>query len=99
MLWPFPPLSPFEAVLQPPGRSDLGSVPRLEPTDRRVIDVVGKRDLAQRLAFFHAFQGFARLMLGQLRLAAEPCALGHRARGLRWSAAGSDRARTQRFRT
>jgi hypothetical protein len=38
-------------------------------------------------------------MRGQLRLAAEPCALGHRARGLRWSAAGSDRARTQRFRT
>src|SRR5262245_58122476 len=31
------------------GRSDhLGSVSRLEPTDRRVIDSVGKRNLAQR---------------------------------------------------
>src|SRR5262249_56654454 len=63
---------------QPPGRSDhRGSVPRLEPTDRRVIDGVGKRNLAQRLTGCHTLQGFARLMLGQLRLAAEPCALGH----------------------
>src|SRR5215471_9133708 len=52
-----------------PSRSDhLGSVPRLEPTDRRVIDGVAQCDLAQRLAGCHTLQGFARLMLGQLRL-------------------------------
>jgi hypothetical protein len=47
-----------------PARSDhLDSVPRLEPTNRRVIDVVGKRNLAQRLTGYHTLQGFARLML------------------------------------
>src|SRR5262249_55744577 len=61
-----------------PGRSDhLGSVPRLEPTDRRVIDGVGKRNLAQRLTCCHMLQGFARLMLGQLRLPAKSYAFGH----------------------
>src|SRR5215472_7093631 len=58
-------------------QSDFGSVSRLEPTDRRVIDVVGKRDLAQRLTCCHTLQGFARLMLGQLRLPAKSYALGH----------------------
>src|SRR5215472_19237867 len=59
-------------------RSDhLGSVSRLEPTDRRVIDSVGKRNLAQRLASCHTLQGFARLMLGQLRLPAKSYAFGH----------------------
>ena len=42
-----------------------------------MIDVVGERDLAQRLAGGHALRRLARLVLGQLRRAAEPCALGH----------------------
>src|SRR5215831_15761423 len=47
---------------QPPGRSDhLGSVPRLEPTDRRVINGVGKRNLAQRLTCCHTLQGLRAL--------------------------------------
>jgi len=51
----------------PPVRSNhLGSVPRLEPTNRRVINGVGKRNLAQRLTCCHTLQGFARLVLGQL---------------------------------
>src|SRR5215471_11876803 len=49
----------------------------LEPTDRRMIDGVGKRNLAQRLAGCHTLQGFARLMLGQLRLPAKSYAFGH----------------------
>lgn len=64
--------------------SDLGSVPRLEPTDRRVIDSVGKRNLAQRLTCCHTLQGFARLMLGQLRLPAKSYAFGHGA-SARWA--------------
>jgi hypothetical protein len=67
---------PAEKIFTPakttPRRSDhLDSVPRLEPTDRRVIDGVGKRNLAQRLTCCHTLQGFARLMLGQLRLPAK----------------------------
>src|SRR5215467_1599287 len=64
-------------------QSDFGSVSRLEPTDRRVIDVVGKRDLAQRLTCCHTLQGFARLTLGQLRLPAKSYALGHGASAAR----------------
>jgi hypothetical protein len=36
------------------------------PRDRRVIDVVGKRDLAHRLAGCHVLQGFA-CVIGPLR--------------------------------
>ena len=42
----------------------------------RVVDVVGQRNLAQRLARSHALQRLARLMLSELRLAAKPDALG-----------------------
>src|SRR5262245_4887373 len=57
----------------PPGRSDPASVPSLEPTDRRVIDVVGKRDLTQRLTGYHALQRFARLVLRTYLKIAEGC--------------------------
>jgi hypothetical protein len=58
-------------------RSDgLGGVARLEPMNGRMVDVVGERDLAQRLALCHALQHFARLMLGQLGFATEPHAIG-----------------------
>jgi hypothetical protein len=43
----------------------------------RVIDVVGKRDLTQRLARSYSLQRLARLMLGELRPAAKRRALGH----------------------
>ena len=59
-----------------PPPSDLGSVARLEPMNGRVIDVVGKRDLTRRLARSHSLQRLARLMLGELRPAAKPRALG-----------------------
>ena len=42
-----------------------------------MIDAVGERNLAQRLAGRHTLQGFARLMLRQFRPATEPLALGH----------------------
>ena len=42
-----------------------------------MVDIVGQRDLAQRLTSSHTPQRFARLMLGQLRPATEPRALGH----------------------
>ena len=38
------------------------------PRERGEVEVVGKRDLAQRLDSGHALQGLARLMLGQLGL-------------------------------
>jgi hypothetical protein len=48
--------------------SDLGTLPRLEPS------AVAQCDLPQRLAFRHALQGLARLARRHLRLPAEPCA-------------------------
>jgi hypothetical protein len=41
-----------------------------------MVDIVGQRNLAQRLARSHALQRLARLMLGELGLAAEPNAFG-----------------------
>jgi hypothetical protein len=49
------------------------------PTDRRVIRR-GVPDLAQMLTGRYTIQGFARLVLGQLRLAAEPYAFRARLR-------------------
>jgi hypothetical protein len=46
----------------------------------RVIDVKSERDLAQRLARSHALQRLARLMPGELRLAAKPSTLGNPSR-------------------
>ena len=92
------PAFPFKKLPRPKktAPSDLDSISCPEPGDRRVIDVVAKCDLSQRLARRHALQGFARLMLSQLGPAAKPCALPWRGRGLHWFAAESDRARTRR---
>lgn len=62
----------------PLGSDDLAGVPGLEPTDRRMIDVVGERNLAHRLANLHTLQDLAGLMLGQLRPATEPLVFGGR---------------------
>jgi hypothetical protein len=48
------------------GQSNLGNVPR-QPTDRRVIDGVGKRDLPLGSPSATRFKGLARPVLGHLR--------------------------------
>ena len=47
-------------------RSGLSGVPGLEPTDRRMIDVIGERNLTHRLAGLYALQDLTCLMFGQL---------------------------------
>jgi predicted site-specific integrase-resolvase len=54
----------------------LPGVSCLEPTERPMIDVVRECN-SHRLASLATLQDLACLMFGQLRLTAEPCALGH----------------------